>query len=122
MMNQTFRSTTNRLRERRGRARVHCPLSALCRISRPTFQRVQVLDLSEGGARLLVDQEVQVGARMTLHITLESQRSVCLEVEAVRVNSREVGVRHIDGSLADLRFLSVWIHRRSLLVRLAGVA
>ena len=40
----------------------------------------------------------------------------------MRVNSREVGVRHIGGSLADLRFLAVWIHRRSLMVRLAGVA
>ena len=105
---------------RRGTTRIHNTFPALCRITQPPFQRASVLDLSEGGARLVLRDQVEVGARLVLNIKLEAQRSISLEVEVVRVQGQEVGVRHIGGSLMDLRFLSAWVHRQSMILSVAA--
>lgn len=85
-----------------------------------TFSRGTTRDFNETGARLVVEEPVQPGHSMVLHLKLEAQRVLSLIATVVWAKEsrpgegREVGIRFQEGCRGDRQRLNNWLHRRRL--------
>ena len=106
--------------DRRGNSRIHLPLVALCRAQKSTFHRAQVCDLSDSGARLVIQDSAPQGSRLSLNIKLEPEKSISVEAHVVwskpsyRPGETEVGVCLGGGNAVARRAIEIWVRGQTI--------
>jgi hypothetical protein len=86
-------STVGQLTEQRVFKRAECYLQAVAPGNDNLFRRVVTLDLSEGGARLIIDPHPALGETVRLMYVLDKNSIFWLEATVVHVDGVSVGCR-----------------------------
>jgi hypothetical protein len=90
---QTTASLTGELAEQRARKRTECYLRAVAPGKSSAFRRVVTVDLSESGARLIVEPPPQLGETLRWMYILDGNTIFWIEATVVHIDGVSVGCR-----------------------------